>query len=361
MPAMKLREIGEFELIERMARIFGQRGAVVADATTAFSRLSIGIGDDAAVWEEAAGRYTIATTDAMVEGVHFTAATTDWYDLGWKAMASNVSDIAGMGGIPRFALSVLAARSDMEVEPVLQLCQGMADLAGCFGASVVGGDTVSSPLTMITITLIGETHGGRAADGSLPILSRYAARPGDLIAVTGRLGSSAGGLQLLLHQKGPVPERYTPLVEAHRRPMPRVQEGQRLVESGIRCGMDLSDGLAGDLTRICRASGVSALVEVGKLPIDPLLRERFGDGAVDLALSGGEDYELLCTGPAELVEKARLLLHSAGGDLTVVGQIEDRGAEAPHVMLVDEDGRRYNPKRSGWEHFTADGDAASSR
>ena len=358
---MKLREIGEFELIERMARIFGQQRAVVASATAAFSHLSVGIGDDAAVWEEAAGRYTIATTDAMVEGVHFTQATTDWYDLGWKAMASNVSDIAGMGGIPRYALAVLGARGEMEVEQVLELCRGMADLAGRFGASVVGGDTVSSPLTMITITLLGETLGGKGPDGAIPLLSRFAARPGDLIAVTGRLGSSAGGLELLLHQHGPIPERYSPLLEAHRRPMPRVLEGQRLVESGIRCGMDLSDGLVGDLTRICRASGVSALVEVGKLPIDPLLRERFGDGAVELALSGGEDYELLCTASPEALSRARLLLHAMGSDLTVVGEVQDRGGEAPHVMLVDEDGRRYDPKRSGWEHFTADGDAAPNR
>ncbi len=360
MPSMKLREIGEFELIERMARIFGREDAVVAGTTAAFSRLSIGIGDDAAVWEDCAGRSTIATTDAMVEGVHFTCATTNWYDLGWKAMASNVSDIAGMGGVPRYALAVLGASGEMEVESVLELCRGMADVAGRFGASVVGGDTVSSPLTMVSITLLGETVGGRRPDGSLPLLSRFAARPGDLIAVTGPLGSSAGGLELLLHHEGPIPERYLPLVEAHRRPMPRVQGGQKLVESGVRCGMDLSDGLVGDLTRICRASGVSALVEVEKLPIDPLLRERFGDGAVDLALSGGEDYELLCTAPAEILSRAQLLLHSVGTSLTVVGHVLDRGQEQPRVKLAGADGRTYEPKRSGWEHFKADVDAATS-
>ncbi len=356
---MKLREIGEFELIEQMARIFGREGAVGAKATTVFSRLSIGIGDDAAVWEESAGRYTIATTDAMVEGVHFTRATTDWYDLGWKAMASNVSDIAGMGGIPRYALAVLGAQGDMEVEHVLALCRGMADLAGAFGASVVGGDTVSSPLTMITVTLLGETVGPRGPDGSLPLLSRFAGRPGDLIAVTGRLGASAGGLELLLHEKGPVPERYAPLLEAHRRPMPRVEEGKLLVQGGVRCGMDLSDGLVGDLTRICRASSVSASVEVGKLPIDPLLRERFGDRAIDLALSGGEDYELLCTAPPATLSRAQLLLHAVGRDLTVVGQLQGSGGGTPRVLLVDEEGRSYAPKRSGWEHFKADVNAAN--
>ncbi len=358
---MKLRQIGEFELIDRMARIFGHRGAVVADAATAFSRLAVGIGDDAAVWEEASGRYTVATTDAMVEGVHFTPATTDWYDLGWKAMASNMSDIAGMGAVPRYALAVLAAPGDTEVEHVLELCRGMADLAGSFGALVVGGDTVSSPLVMITITVVGETLGGKSPDGSLPILSRFAARPGDLIAVTGRLGSSAGGLELLLHQQPGVPDRCAPLVEAHRRPMPRVQEGQWLVEKGVRCGMDLSDGLIGDLTRICRASGVAAQVEVGKLPIDPLLRERFGEKAVDLALSGGEDYELLCTAPRETLLGAQLLLQSMGKTLTVVGEVHERRGSEALIMLVDEEGRRYEPRRSGWEHFTADVNVSPDR
>jgi thiamine-monophosphate kinase len=357
---MKLREIGEFELIERMARVFGPGGAVVAEATTAFSRLSVGIGDDAAVWQESAGCYTVATTDAMVEGVHFTRATTDWYDLGWKAMTSNVSDIAGMGCVPRYALVALGATSETDVDEVLELCRGMRDLASRFGVSIVGGDTVSSPVAMITITLLGETQGGARADGSPPLLSRFAARPGDLIAVTGQLGSSAGGLELLLHRRAPIPERYSPLLEAHRRPLPRVEEGLRLVESGVRCGMDLSDGLVGDLTRICRASGVSVQVEVGKLPIHPLLRERFGERAVELALSGGEDYELLCTAPAETVSRARLLLHAINRELTAVGVVQDRGGEPPHVMLVDETGRRYEPKRSGWEHFAADEDATAS-
>lgn len=360
MRAMKLREIGEFELIEQMARIFREEGAAVAKAAAAFSRLAIGIGDDAAVWEDSAGRGTIATTDAMVEGVHFTRATTDWYDLGWKAMASNISDIAGMGGVPRYALAVLGAGREEEVENLLQLCRGMAEVAGRFGTSVIGGDTVSSPLVMVSVTLLGETLGPRGADGSLPVLSRFAARPGDLIAVTGCLGSSGGGLELLLRDPDSIPHRLMPLVETHRRPMPRVAEGQRLVESGVRCGMDLSDGLVGDLTRICRASDVSALVEVEMLPIHPLLRETFGMRAVELALSGGEDYELLCTAPPETMSKAQLLLQSMGQTLTVVGRVLDRGAEQPRVMLADAEGRIYEPRRSGWEHFTADVDAANS-
>ncbi len=349
---MKLKDIGEFELIDRMAPIFGNAEAVVGSTTTAFSRLALGIGDDAAVWEEKAGTFCVATTDAMVEGIHFTHATTSWYDLGWKAMASNVSDIAGMGATPTFALAVLGASGDREVDDVLDLCRGMAAVAGRFGAAIVGGDTVSSPLTTISITLLGEVTGGRRPDGSLPLLSRFAARPGDVVAVTGRIGSSGGGLELLLKDGAAIPARLGPLLEAHRRPVPRVREGQALAAAGVLCGMDLSDGLAGDLTRICRASKVSAVVDVDRLPIDPLLREVFGERAVDLALSGGEDYELLCAAPAGVIERARILLDEMGGALTPVGRVIEAGTEPPQVKLTDSTGRSYAPTRSGWEHFS---------
>lgn len=355
---MKLREIGEFQLIEQMAGIFRRENAVAADGATAFSRLDVGIGDDAAVWTASPGVHTIATTDAMVEGTHFTRETTDWYDLGWKAMASNVSDIAGMGGVPRYALAVLGTNGDQELEDILDLCRGMADLAERYGARVVGGDTVSSPLGMVSITVVGETTAGRGADGSLPLLSRFSARPGEAIAVTGRLGSSAGGLELLLHGPRPVPAELAPLLIAHRRPVPRVREGQLLVQAGVRCGMDLSDGLAMDLRRICLASRVSALVEAARIPTDPLLRAAFPDRALELAFSGGEDYELLCIAPPELLAGARLLLESVGATLTVVGRVIESDPPRPPVMLVDADGRTYAPKRAGWEHFTADGEAA---
>ncbi|HEX2987005.1 MAG TPA: thiamine-phosphate kinase, partial [Chloroflexota bacterium] len=247
------------------------------------------------------------------------------------------------------------ASGDKKVDDVLDLCRGMADVARRFGAVVVGGDTVSSPLTTVSITLLGEAVGTRRPDGSLPILSRFAARPGDVLAVTGRLGSSGGGLELLLKGGAPIPDKLAPLLEAHRRPMPRVREGRALAEAGVRCGMDLSDGLAGDLTRVCRASKVSALVDVERLPLDPLLREVFGSRAVDLALTGGEDYELLCAAPPEIIERAQKLLDSMGGALTPVGRVIEAGTEPPQVKLTDSTGRSYAPTRSGWEHFSSNG------
>ncbi len=351
MPGMKLKELGEFDLIEQMAAVFRRIGEAAPETSVPVSRLAVGIGDDAAVWESPPGRGTIATTDAMVEGIHFTPETTGWYDLGWKAMASNVSDIAAMGGVPRYALAVLGARGDMEVDDALEVCRGMADLAARFGTAVVGGDTVSSPVTILSVTVLGETR------DALPILSRSMARPGDEIAVTGRLGSSAGGLELMMRGRRPIQKRFAPLVESHRRPMPRVREGQLLADAGVRCGMDLSDGLVGDLARVCRASGVSALVEVERVPMDPLLREAFGERALDLALSGGEDYELVCAAAPEVMAEARILLQSAGASLTVVGRVLPPDPSRPPIMLVGADRRPYAPGRSGWEHFKVGGES----
>lgn len=355
MPVMKLKDIGEFELIELMARTFRREPLEFLD-TAAFHGLTLGIGDDAAVWSAPTDSYTIATADAMVEGTHFTLATTRWYDLGWKAMASNVSDIAGMGGIPLYALAVLGTSGEQVVDDVLEACRGMADLASRFGASVVGGDTVSSPLTMLSVTLIGMTVGGKDASGNLPILTRSAARPGDSIAVTGSLGSSAGGLELLLADHRAIPEQFAPLVDAHSRPMPRVREGRLLVEAGVRCGMDLSDGLAGDLKRICRASGVAARIEVDKLPIQPLLVNAFGDRAREFALSGGEDYELLCVAPLDVLRRAKRSLEAEGTPLTIVGTVTETVAGQPPLMLQGQNGRLYAPSRAGWDHF-AEGDS----
>jgi len=356
MPAVKLREIGEFELIGRMAAVFQSGGLEAASLRPRFPGLAVGIGDDAAVWKSSGGVHTVATIDAMVEGVHFTRSTTGWYDLGWKAMASNISDIAGMGATPRYALVALAAPSDEEVDDVLQLCRGMAELAERYGVLVVGGDTVSAPLVMVTITVVGETLGGLGTEDRPALLSRFAGRPGDAVAVTGRLGSSGGGLALLLKRLAPIPKSMETLLEAHRRPMPRVREGQLLVEAGVRCGMDLSDGLAGDLKRICLASGVDALVEVEKLPIDPVLRDRFGERAIDLALYGGEDYELLCAAPFQTMAKAQRLLQEVGATLTVIGRLVERDPSRPPVTLIGANGEAYAPSRSGWEHFAADGE-----
>ncbi|HEX9015526.1 MAG TPA: thiamine-phosphate kinase [Chloroflexota bacterium] len=353
---MKLKQVGEFDLIEMMAGVF-RRDLPNRPAHGALtSRLSLGIGDDAAAWKIDGDRYTLATTDAMIEGIHFTRETTGWYDLGWKAMASNISDVAGMGGVPAFALAVLGAPGDLDTDDVLKLCQGMADVAEQFGTAIVGGDTVTSPVTLISITLVGTAEPAAASDrpsAGPRVLSRSAAREGDLIAVTGALGSSAGGLELLLGGASASDPRLSPLVDAHRRPLPRVREGQLLVSAGVRCGMDLSDGLAGDLLRICRASNVAVTIDSEALPIAPILRETFGDRAIDLALSGGEDYELVVTAPAIVMDEARRALGGTRTPLTVVGSVTEASPGRPPVLLASRDGTLSPPARSGWEHFTA--------
>ena len=206
------------------------------------------IGDDTAAWKPGSA-VELVTTDTMVEDVHFRIETTSYRDLGWKALAINLSDIAAMGGVPRYALVSLGLSPDTEGESVVEMYRGMKEIGEEFGCRVIGGDTVGAPCMMINVTLIGE------AIGSGEFLRRDGARAGDLIAVTGWLGSSGAGFRVLngdIDVSGDVRGR---LEAAHNRPIPRVAEGQALLRAGVRAAMDLSDGLMSDLPKMCAKSG----------------------------------------------------------------------------------------------------------
>ncbi len=330
---MKVSEAGEFGLIERIVAELGRSGPEPG------AELLIGIGDDAAAWRVRES-VQIATTDAMVENVHFQLDNTTWEDVGWRALASNLSDIAAMGGAPDYALVALALPGETEVEDVLALYRGMKLLADEFGVTIIGGDVVSAPQVVVSITVVGTSP-------TDSLLRRSAARPGDLVAVTGELGGSAGGLAVL--SGAPLPAEDTAsLKQAFLRPRPRVAEGQQLVTSGIRAAIDISDGLVADLTHICRLSQVGAQVDVDRLPLPDSLKQLFGKKARDMALAGGEDYELLFTAPADRIAAASAALSVP---VTVIGVVREN---APgHVELVDGLGRPYQIVSTGWEHFRA--------
>jgi thiamine-monophosphate kinase len=344
---LTVRELGEFGLIDRLARVLNGAGR---DPLRPEASGTIGIGDDAALWQPTPGRREVLTTDALIEDVHFRHRTTSWHDLGWKALAQNVSDIAAMGAVPTRAFMTLGLRPDTRVADLEALYQGMADLAhwvaesGTRMLTFAGGDTVSSPFTMLSITVMGELEG----DG----LRRAAGRPGDLLAVTGSLGGSAGGLALL--ERGDTaldsPD-VARLVELHRRPQPRVAEGLALAEGGVRCGMDLSDGLLGDSGKLAYASALSAVIELHKLPMPPALQQQFGDDEARLmALAGGEDFELLVAGSAEALAAAAITLRERGlAPLTVVGRLE--AGPPGQVTVLDQHGRPIQPPKSSWDHF----------
>lgn len=323
---MKVDELGEISLIRHIASLL--KGAVPN------SSLLLGPGDDAAAWRSSYP-VTIATTDALIQGVHFLPSTLSWRDLGWKALAINLSDVASMGGEPLYALVSLDLPPATEVEAVLDFYRGFLELAGKFGVSVAGGNLSQAGKVSVHVTVVG----GLSSEA---MLTRSGARPGDLVAVTGYLGAAAAGLRLLRAKK----EGPETLLQAHRRPQPRVQEGQRLLALGLRVAMDISDGLLSDLGQMCLASGVAARVWKGRVPIHPAARLAFPRRCLAMALGGGEDYELLFAGPRERVEVAQKALDIP---IAVIGQME--AGEPGRVTLVDERGRELPMPDVGWDHF----------
>jgi len=333
---MNVAELGEFGLIDRLAQIVspGHDGHFL-----------VGIGDDAAAWRSEAS-VQLATTDALVEDVHFTLETISWEDLGWKSLAVNLSDIAAMGGRPEHILVSLALPGDTDVEDVVAFYRGMVELADEHNVAIAGGDTVSAGKVFINITVLGS-----AADPDGRVLTRAAAVAGDRVAVTGALGAAAGGSAVLRDGLSFASEVEAELLPAFRRPKPRVAEGQRLVEQGVTTAIDISDGLVADLNQICRASHVSARVEMDRVPVAAAVSAAFsdasGDRAIKLALSGGEDYELLFTADTVRIERVKEALDCP---VTVIGEITDGPGE---TSVIDRQGNPVKFSSSGWEHFAA--------
>jgi thiamine-monophosphate kinase len=331
------RDTGEFGLIARLAE-FGS-----APNLDNPESVLTGIGDDAAVVSTPSGEQML-TTDAIVDGVHFRSADERWYDIGWKCAVSNLSDIAAMGGIPDHALVTLGVPQGASVETYVEFYAGMNEAFAAFGGRVVGGDVVSSPTMFVNLALTG--HPSTAADGNSAWLERGAAKLNDFVCVTGPLGSSAGGLEVMLN--GDINPSGQILVDRHFRPTPRIDLGNKLVANGVRCAMDVSDGLVGDLEKLASRSSVDITIEMSKIPLATELIFIFGISAIELALSGGEDYELVFTAPESIIA-------DMPGDLkqgfSVIGRVTDDSESAGIVKVVDANGERHEPIRKGWDHL----------
>ena len=331
---MKVSELGEFGLIDLLAKM-------VSDAQgnqPAPHQIIADIGDDAAAWRSEAPTQ-LATVDSLVQDVHFTLSTTPWKELGWKSLAINLSDIAAMGGVPEYALAALAIPADTEVEDIAALYEGMIELANQFQVAIVGGNVCRSPAVSITVTVFGSSPNNK-------ILRRSTAMPGDSIAVTGYLGSAKAGLEMLTKGLQFGAETATYLRSAFVRPKPRITEGQLLLKQGVTTAIDISDGLLADLRHICQASQASARVEVNRLPIHPAVRNNFGESALELALSGGEDYELLFTAKKEIIERIKAEMEYP---VTIIGEIT--AGEPGKISLFDAGGNPVETGETGWEHF----------
>ena len=334
MRTVKIRGIGEFALIQSLQEMVC-RGEP-SSGGMAFPLL-LGMGDDAAAWHTT-GATELATTDTLVEGVHFRHDFTSWEDLGWKALAVNVSDIAAMGGSPLYTLVTLGLQPETEVEDVHALYRGMLSACQEYQCHIVGGDIVRSPSTFITVALTGVSGGH--------VMTRHGAQPGDVIAVTGPLGCAAGGLQALLQGAVPEGESGRHLRKAHSHPIPRLQAGQVLVQQEVQAAMDISDGLTDDLSKLCVSSGVGAVIHADRVPVDAFLKDAFPRDYLQLALNGGEDYELLFAGSEEVVSEAVVKL---GPSAAIMGRIV---ADHPgEVQVLDERGEVLLVDRHGWDHF----------
>lgn len=335
---MKVSDLGEFGLIDLLAKM---AYAAQNKEIEAWQQLILGIGDDAAAWH-GDDSIQLATVDSLIQDVHFSLEITSWEELGWRALAANLSDIAAMGGLPQYALVSLALPASTEVEDVTALYKGMIELAQRFEVAIVGGDTNSAPLLVINITILGSTK-----NQDKHILTRSAARPGEKVAVTGYLGAAAAGLEVLTKRLSLESEAAASLKQAFLHPYPRVAEGQMLIEYGVRAAIDISDGLISDLRHICRTSQVSARIETDGVPIQPAVKAGFKDRALELALSGGEDYELLFTASAEVIDKVRAAISCP---VTIIGEI--MVGKAGEITLIDGKGNPVNLPEAGWEHFT---------
>ena len=334
--AMKVSELGEFGLVDLLAKMSyeGQ------DKQAAhWQQLLVTIGDDAAAWRGDTS-IKLATVDCLIQDVHFALGMTTWNELGWKALAVSLSDIAAMGGVPKYTLVSLGLPSHTEVDDVADLYRGIIEIGQQFGVAIVGGNISNAPLVVINTTVLGST---RELDR---ILTRSAARANERVAVTGYLGAAAAGLEMLKKQMPLAPEAGASLRKASLHPYPRVAEGQLLVEQGVKAAIDISDGLIADLSHICQASQVGARIEVDLVPIHPAVNTNFGNRSLEMALSGGEDYELLFTASTEVIERVRT---RASCPVTVIGQVT--ADKTGKITLIDREGKPFKPAKTGWQHF----------
>lgn len=343
---MLLRDLGEFGFIDRI------RELVPGDP-----RLIAGIGDDAAAFDLGDGRVLLATVDAVLEGSHFLPEAAQPADIGYKAVAAAVSDIAAMGGTATMVLVTFGARADYDVEAAESVMRGAQEATAAAGAVLAGGDLVSTKLRLlVAVAVVGEVTRER-------LRLRSGAQRGDRLVVTGTLGDSAAGLGLLQAPEVRVdPDAREYLLRRHFRPVPRLLAGKVLGrEAGVHAVIDVSDGLRQDLGHMCRLAqkpvsgvplrGTGARVFADALPISDACRRAaaaLGKPPHVLALAGGEDYELLAAVAPDAAESVCEVVASEGGVACTEIGVLTAGSD---IAVLDEAGSPLAMESAGWEHF----------
>ncbi|TVY01103.1 thiamine-phosphate kinase [Cohnella terricola] len=309
--------------------------------------VALGIGDDAAVLSERPGQEWLVSVDTMVEQVHFLNETMGESDIGYKALASNVSDIAAMGGVPRFALVSVSVPPSWDAERMKRLYDGLYECAERYHVAVIGGDTTSAPRDLVvSVTVIGTVEAGRA-------IRRSGAKPGQLVFLTGPTGLSAAGLHGLMRGRGQLDKVPPRLAQAHRRPTPSVKAGRLLLENGWASSLnDVSDGLASEAWEIAEASSVKLLLKEDWLPLSGELSAYARDhglSPIDLVLFGGEDYVLLGTVDKRYESELKERFRQEGLPLFFIGEVEEG---APGVEMENAKGGLPKPiAKRGYNHF----------
>ena len=329
---MEINEIGEFGLIEKLRRKIGKRS----------DRIKLGPGDDCAV-VTAPDHNMLITADTLIEDVHFELHYISPEMLGKKSIVVNLSDIAAMGGTPLYILISLGVPISTKVEFVEKLYLGFESMAKKYNCNIIGGD-ISKSINglIISITVIGEVKEN-------VLIRRAGARIRDKIFVTGNLGNSAAGLEIL---KKSTPVKKNKMIEKHLSPKPRLQEGQILAQKiGVSAMIDLSDGLASDLKRICEESKCGARIYLDKIPLSYALRKfkkSINKNILDYALFGGEDYELLFTIKQKKFPQLQKQWKKMKTPITNIGEILNK---KHGIILVSPDGKEKPLSQTGYDHF----------
>jgi thiamine-monophosphate kinase len=335
---MSLKEIGEFGFIKKISR-----GCLIRP-----DNIIKAIGDDAAAFVVEPDRLTLITTDLLVERIHFLRDAISGFDLGYKSLAVNLSDIAAMGGTAREAFVSIAIPDDCHLAYLEAIYDGIKNLAARYDVNVLGGDTTRSKVDLIINIVV---------QGTVPkaeLLCRDGARPGDVVFSTGFLGDSKAGLHLVLNHIEASSDTLKALLRAHLLPEPHLQEGRFLArQPGVNAAIDTSDGLSSDLAHIAEESRVGARLFAEKIPVSQNLKDfcsRFDFDPVKYALSGGEDYTLLCTIASENADKISSAFEKEfNRPLFAIGEI----TAGQQLEIIYPDGTANPLAPTGWDHFKA--------
>ena len=337
-----LSQLGEFQLIQSISHGFSQGGI----------RPIVGIGDDAAVLPGSSLNQMVISTDLLIEHIHFKTTTFTFYDIGYKAAAVNLSDMAAMGATPTSILVSIALPAHLNHQDWKELYRGLAVPCKAQKVQLIGGDTSSSPSALfIAITVLGRIKPGRS-------LTRSGAKAGDIIYVSGTLGNSAAGLDYLNQQKQQVkvstlPQPIKFLVRRHFRPTPRIALGKMLSTHRLAsAALDLSDGLSGDLAHLCQQSRVGALIHASQVPLSTQLNnyaKQKRKSSLTWALHGGEDYELLFTVPPAHFRRLEQSVKTLRLSITPIGVVKPRRFG---IHIEDSKGTIHPFLPQSYEHFS---------